>query len=147
MNQKPPPQADPRLLCAGSYKGCEHQLTYHTTREVTLDPLSTTVMTPYEVRAQPGVSWQADDNDVFTLMLYDAGYMSVNALHLNIPGSNLTEGQVVCPHTRARACTWHTQSVTLRRSYFDFCNDFFFNELSNRYVFDTHLLFHKVSVL
>ncbi|XP_076456978.1 uncharacterized protein C56G2.4-like [Babylonia areolata] len=79
----------------GSYKACEHQFTYNQSKEVTLDPLSMTVMTPYEVRAQPRMWWPAEEDTLHTLLLVDVGYFTVKALQLNIPGNNMTAGQTV----------------------------------------------------
>ena len=88
--------ADPTHLpfCAGSYKACENLYKYEFAREVSLDPLSMTVMTPYEVRAPPKLWWRTEENSLYTLLFYDVGYFAVKAMYINIPGSNFTQGEV-----------------------------------------------------
>ncbi|KAL8561539.1 hypothetical protein ACOMHN_057232 [Nucella lapillus] len=87
----------------GFYNGCGNRFSYNQSREVTVDPLSMAVMTPYEVRAPPNVRWsssakneeEGEDEGWFTLLFYDAGYFTVKALYVNIPGNNFTQGQAM----------------------------------------------------
>ena len=82
------------IVRTGSYKACENLYKYEYARQVSLDPMSMTVMTPYEVRAPPKLWWRTEDNSLYTLLFYDVGYFAVKAMYINIPGSNFTEGEV-----------------------------------------------------
>ena len=65
---------------------------------MTPDPLSHDPVTPYMVRSRPHVTWDSVTSEgkpeLFTLMFYDAGYLSVKALFVNIPGNQLDLGEV-----------------------------------------------------
>lgn len=77
----------------GKYKACENEFTYQLEREFTLDPMTMIVMSPYELRHRPKLWWKTDPNELYTLVFYDAGYLNVKALYINIPGSNVTNGE------------------------------------------------------
>ncbi|PVD31945.1 hypothetical protein C0Q70_07371 [Pomacea canaliculata] len=82
-------------VSAGKYKACENEYSYEFEREITLDPLSLSVMTPYELRFMPKAWWPADTKDLHTLVFYDAGYFAIKALYVNIPASRLTDGEEI----------------------------------------------------
>ena len=63
-----------------------------------MDPLSDDVVTPWYVRLEPTIEWEANSTDMFTLVVYDVGYMYTHGVYINIQGGNLidTPGQVCC---------------------------------------------------
>lgn len=59
-----------------------------------VDPMSTDVHRPWEVRDKPTIKWMSEPSDLFTLVLYDAGFQQLNALYVNIKGNNISTSDV-----------------------------------------------------
>ena len=79
---------------SGSYVGCDYAFTQDSTKEFTVDPLSDTSITPWDLRAMPEVTWTADQSDLFTLIVVDVGHGWLHGLYVNIPGNVISNGEV-----------------------------------------------------
>ncbi|KAK6167486.1 hypothetical protein SNE40_021502 [Patella caerulea] len=80
---------------SGSYFACEND--FETTEEsaITVDPLSNNAYTPWQLRTAPVYRWDYDEGDLYTLIFYDVGYMFIKSFIINIPGSDVSNGEVI----------------------------------------------------
>ena len=82
----------------GSYTGCDYVYNQNKTKQFTLDPLSSTTYLPWDLRTLPELTWRSYPGDLFTLIMFDAGFGVVHAFYVNIPGTNIGRAnvRVVC---------------------------------------------------
>ena len=79
---------------AGTVHACYHDFIYDQT-ELYIDPTSHTTYTPWELRDHPVVHWDAEDTELFTLIVLNpVDPIPHNGLFVNIVGDNFTTGQV-----------------------------------------------------
>ncbi|XP_046546042.1 uncharacterized protein C56G2.4-like [Haliotis rubra] len=81
----------------GTYEGCGRKVTVPMTtkRTFTIDPLDDNVYNPFDLREQPEVTWEADDDALYTVVLYDAGIFYTHALYVNVAGGRLQGGETI----------------------------------------------------
>lgn len=84
----------------GEYEACGHKYAINEARTVNIDPLNYNEdLTPFQLLQRPDVTWKdATSNVLHTLAIYDAGYVTVKALYVNVPGSDISMGQTVVPY-------------------------------------------------
>ncbi|XP_046546096.1 uncharacterized protein LOC124256179 [Haliotis rubra] len=77
-----------------TYPGCGRVVDVPLTRpqNFSIDALSSTLYPPFDVRELPEVTWPAEDNALYTVMMYDAGFCFMHALYINIAGGSLGNG-------------------------------------------------------
>ncbi|XP_071099582.1 uncharacterized protein C56G2.4-like [Haliotis cracherodii] len=81
----------------GTYEGCGRKVTIPMTtqRTFSIDPLDDHVYAPFDLREQPEVTWVADENALYTVVLYDAGIFFTHALYVNVAGGRLQGGETI----------------------------------------------------
>ncbi|KAK7089707.1 hypothetical protein V1264_024839 [Littorina saxatilis] len=77
---------------AGFYQACGNTYRVPAVTQ-TLDPTQTTNISLWSANYQPRVSWTAEANKIYTLMVWDAGAVIMHAVMYNIRGSNLDNAQ------------------------------------------------------
>ncbi|XP_067654937.1 uncharacterized protein [Haliotis asinina] len=77
-----------------TYPGCGRIVDVPLTRPqtFTIDALSSTLYPPFDVRELPEVTWPAENNALYTVMMYDAGLCFMHALYINVAGGSLRNG-------------------------------------------------------
>ncbi|XP_046364954.2 uncharacterized protein C56G2.4-like [Haliotis rufescens] len=65
---------------------------------LSIDPLSGTEYPPFDVRELPEVTWPAEDNALYTVIMYDAGFCFTHGLYVNVAGGRLQGGDTIVPH-------------------------------------------------
>ena len=82
------------LWYAGSYTACGNRFVVPDSKLIKVDPLSSVSHTPYELKDRPEFRWEAETNELYTLIFYDVGYLTIQALYVNIKGDNITTAEV-----------------------------------------------------
>ncbi|KAK7096142.1 uncharacterized protein C56G2.4-like [Littorina saxatilis] len=77
---------------AGSYQACgqSYQVPAITT---TLDPTVVTNISFWSTERMPHVSWTAENNKIYTVIMWDAGTVNLHGVWINIRGSSLDRAQ------------------------------------------------------
>jgi hypothetical protein len=78
----------------GSYTGCGNTWTVSESQKLVLDPTQSTVYRPWSLRNQPSMTWLADQNEMYTLIAYDAGSLINHGIYFNIPGNDVSRAEV-----------------------------------------------------
>ncbi|XP_067676247.1 uncharacterized protein [Haliotis asinina] len=83
-----------------TYNGCGRIVDVPmTTREdFCINPLCDSVYTPFDLRELPEVTWPAEGNALYTVMMYDPGPFFMHALYVNVPGGRLQGGDTILTH-------------------------------------------------
>ena len=63
---------------------------FNTTWTQEIDPLSTTAERNWYVKQLPQLQWEANSTDMFTLVVYDVGYLYTHGVYVNIQGNDMT---------------------------------------------------------
>ncbi|XP_046543326.1 uncharacterized protein LOC124253567 [Haliotis rubra] len=63
-----------------------------------IDPLGKTVYPPYDLREEPEVTWQAEKNALYAVIMYDPAPFYMHAFYVNVPGGKLKNGDTIFPH-------------------------------------------------
>lgn len=85
----------------GTYTGCGATFTVNSTWVYDVDPVSNDVVRPWYVKNAPDVRWNTSsdpDDQLYTLMVVDAGYTYTHGIYINIQGGNLTNSEVVASY-------------------------------------------------
>ncbi|XP_060607686.1 uncharacterized protein LOC132759843 [Ruditapes philippinarum] len=79
-----------------NYKACGNTFKTTETWSYNADPLSDTVVYPWYVKNFPvSVNWSYTSGDLYTLMVYDAGYMTSSGLYINILNDDILSADVI----------------------------------------------------
>ena len=81
----------------GNYTGCGNSYTVNTTLIQDVDPLSGLVTSPWYTRFLPSLQWSTLPGDLFTLIIYDAGYLPTHGIYTNIKGTDMSTATVRKP--------------------------------------------------
>lgn len=73
----------------GNYDGCGNTYSVDDIWTQEIDPLGDVVVTPWYVRNLPHLEWRYDAGDLFTLVVYDVGYLIFHGVYVNINGDNI----------------------------------------------------------
>ncbi|XP_041361618.1 uncharacterized protein LOC121377620 isoform X2 [Gigantopelta aegis] len=79
----------------GRYRGCGNEFVVPNSKLIKVDPLSPISYTPYELKDRPEFRWEAESNELYTLVFYDVGYQTIQALYVNIKGDNISTAEVI----------------------------------------------------
>lgn len=82
------------VICAGKYEACGNVYSFQHSQLIAVDPLSDQVHTPYQLKDMPYFWWESEEKDMFSLVIYDPGYLNIKGFYINIRGSNVTTGEV-----------------------------------------------------
>lgn len=82
------------LHSLGSYSGCGNVWTVTENRRIDLDPAVTDIYRPWSGRNRPTMTWSANQSELYTLIVFDTGYLINHGIFLNIPGSNISQSEV-----------------------------------------------------
>lgn len=82
------------LHSLGSYSGCGNVWTVTENRRIDLDPAVTDIYRPWSVRNRPTMTWSANQSELYTLIVFDTGYLINHGIFLNIPGNNISQSEV-----------------------------------------------------
>ncbi|XP_046329028.2 uncharacterized protein LOC124112892 [Haliotis rufescens] len=63
-----------------------------------INPLCNSVYSPFDLREEPGVTWPAEQNALYTVMMYDPGPFFMHALYVNVTGGRLQNGDTIFPY-------------------------------------------------
>ena len=73
---------------------CQHSERFSSPIRFTLNPLNRTgIIGPY-TSEQPSIQWEAQQSDMFTLLLVNTANGQLNYAVINIRGNNINTGQV-----------------------------------------------------
>lgn len=78
----------------GTYSGCGNTWTVTESRRLELDPTVSTIYKPWSVRKRPMMTWEANQNELYTIIVYDAGSLVNHGLIINIPGNNVSAAEI-----------------------------------------------------
>lgn len=78
----------------GSYSGCGNVWTVTENRRIDLDPTVTNIYRPWSVRNRPTMTWSANHSELYTLIVFDTGYLINHGIFLNIPGNNISQSEI-----------------------------------------------------
>ncbi|XP_067654936.1 uncharacterized protein [Haliotis asinina] len=80
-----------------TYPGCGRIVDVPLTRSqyFSIDALSSTVYPPFDLRELPEVTWPAEQNALYTVMMYDVGFSFMHALYINVAGGRLQGGDTI----------------------------------------------------
>ncbi|XP_067654416.1 uncharacterized protein [Haliotis asinina] len=83
-----------------TYPGCGRIVDVPLTRSqyFSIDALSSTVYPPFDLRELPEVTWPAEQNALYTVMMYDVGFSFMHALYINVAGGRLQGGDTIFAH-------------------------------------------------
>ena len=82
-------------LSVGSYDGCDQTVTINTTWNQDIDPISGLVASPWKTRFLPYLQWTTQPGDVYTLIVYDAGFGPMHGVYTNINGNDISTATVI----------------------------------------------------
>ncbi|XP_071115064.1 uncharacterized protein [Haliotis cracherodii] len=90
----------PTLPADGSdrtYSGCGRivDVPLKGPHDFVVDPLGKYVYPPYDLREEPDVTWPAEKNSLYTVIMYDPAPFYVHALYVNVAGGRLQNGDTV----------------------------------------------------
>ncbi|XP_071113695.1 uncharacterized protein [Haliotis cracherodii] len=82
------------------YNGCGRIVKAPLTRpqHFVVDPLANTVYPPYDLREEPEVTWPAEENTLYTVIMFDPAPFYVHALYVNVAGGRLQNGDTIFPY-------------------------------------------------
>ncbi|XP_046546062.1 uncharacterized protein LOC124256149 [Haliotis rubra] len=80
-----------------TYPGCGRvvDVPYTRSQYFSIDALGSTVYPPFDVRELPEVTWPAEQNALYTVMMYDVGFSFMHALYINVVGGRLQGGDTI----------------------------------------------------
>ncbi|XP_067655778.1 uncharacterized protein [Haliotis asinina] len=86
------------------YPGCSKMVAapLTTPKSFSINPLSSIVYAPFDLREKPEVTWPGEANAFYTVMLYDAGLYFMHSLYINVKGGRLQGGDVIAPYAGPR---------------------------------------------
>lgn len=81
----------------GTYTACGNTYKTNTTWSRDIDPLSPLTVRPWDVRFLPYLEWATLPGEMFTLVVYDPGYLVTHAIYNNIRGHDIStaDGTIV----------------------------------------------------
>ncbi|XP_048249786.1 uncharacterized protein C56G2.4-like [Haliotis rufescens] len=79
----------------GKYEACGNVYSSQHSQLIAVDPLSDQVHTPYQLKDMPYFWWESEEKDMFSLVIYDPGYLNIKGFYINIRGSNVTTGEAI----------------------------------------------------
>ncbi|XP_048770745.2 uncharacterized protein LOC125676917 isoform X1 [Ostrea edulis] len=78
----------------GSYSGCGNVWSVTESRKIELDPTQPMIYKPWSVRNRPTMTWLADQNELYTMIVFDAGVLINHGIFLNIPGNDVNRSEI-----------------------------------------------------
>ncbi|XP_045171337.2 uncharacterized protein C56G2.4-like isoform X2 [Mercenaria mercenaria] len=79
-----------------NYEACGNKFRTTESWKYDVDPTSDTVVYPWYVKNFPiSVNWNYTAGEYYTLMVYDAGYLTCNGLYINIPQDDFQSAEVI----------------------------------------------------
>ncbi|XP_046543315.1 uncharacterized protein LOC124253554 [Haliotis rubra] len=83
------------------YNGCGRIVQVPLTRpqDFVIDPLANSIYPPYDLREEPEVTWPAEENALYTVMMFDPNPFYMHALYVNVPGGRLQNGDTILPYS------------------------------------------------
>ena len=82
------------FILLGTYAACGNTYKTNTTWSRDIDPLSPRTVRPWDVRFLPYLEWATLPGEMFTLVVYDPGYLVTHAIYNNIRGHDISTADV-----------------------------------------------------
>ena len=81
------------LYSTGEYTACGNTYSMDAWSS-SIDPLEDLVVTPWQTKQLPLLDWTVSPGDMFTLVIYDVGYLFFNGVYININGADMSSAEV-----------------------------------------------------
>ena len=82
------------LHTTGQYTSCGNTFVISGNKTIILDPASSHILTPWDTRMTPSISWDAPGSENYTLLVVDVGQLINHGIYFNIPGNQFSNAPV-----------------------------------------------------